>query len=292
MPESQLQLTFQGLDADLSRLDIYDTSISNYGLARTLQIIGHYYVTGDIISHAPKSKLDLWVVPPEPGSFRQKVIAGAVVGIISAPFSEFAGRIIDRWLPSPNDPQQQQIIELLKEQNELIREQRGLPRASPTSTEQTSRNEIDQYLSNHDDHLQILRSITSTSFKNIFRPIGRSAQNVVLTEGPEQRPIGLVDPQLLAQIESDRLDEDTATLTGVVNSFSRSSKTGVMFSEEIGRGFRFQYEHPERLPREDLFSWSQYSGQKIRVTGRFVRFFDEKIKKLLIYHVERDRDVI
>lgn len=290
MPESQLQLTFQGLDADLARLDLYDFSISNYGLARTLQIIGHYYVTGDIIAHAPKSKLDLWVIAPEPGSFKQTIIAGAIAGIIAAPFNEFAGRIIDRWLPAQVDPQQQQIIDLLTQQNEILREQRGLPKNVPTPKEQTDREEINSYLSNHDDHVQILRSITSSSFKSIFRPIGRCANLVAITEGPENRPIGIVDPYLLAQIESDRLDPETVTMTGVVNSFSRSSKTGVMFSEEIGRGFRFQYEHPERLPREDLFSWNEYTGRQIRVTGRFVRFFDEKIKKLLIYYVERDVD--
>lgn len=291
MPESRFQLRFQGLDADAARLDLYDTSISNYGLARTLQIVGHYYITGDIIAHAPKSKLDLWIVAAEAGSFKQTVIAGAVAGIIAAPFGDFAGRIIDKWLPPPIDPQLQQIVELLKDQNELLRKAQGLPANTSTPEEQTDKHIIDSFLENHDDELQVLRSITSSSFKNIFRPIGRSAYSVGITQGPTERPIGVVDPELLSRIQSDYPDPEVMTLSGVVNSFSRSSKTGVLFSEEIGRGFRFQYEHPERLEREDLFSWSQYSGKKIRVTGRFIKFFDGKIKKLLIYHVERDDEV-
>jgi hypothetical protein len=36
-------------------------------------------------------------------------------------------------------------------------------------------------------------------------------------------------------------------------------------------------------PREDDFSWSQFSGKPIRLSGRFIRFFDG----FLVYHVER-----
>jgi hypothetical protein len=52
-------------------------------------------------------------------------------------------------------------------------------------------------------------------------------------------------------------------------------------------GFRIEYVHKARLPTEDDFSWSQFRQKPIRMTGRFVRFFDGKIKKFLVSHVER-----
>ena len=60
-----------------------------------------------------------------------------------------------------------------------------------------------------------------------------------------------------------------------------------MFSKEMGRGFRFQYMGAEKLPKEDDFSWSQFKQEEIHVEGQFTRFFDGKIKNLLVYHVSQ-----
>ncbi len=110
----------------------------------------------------------------------------------------------------------------------------------------------------------------------------------VSQQGSRPEPSTIVNKTKLARIESDEIDNEYIYLIGTVNGFSRSSKTGTMFSEYIGRGFRFEYNTDIKLPREDHFSWSQYTGQPIRVMGRFVRFFDGTIKKFSVSTVDRE----
>ena len=86
---------------------------------------------------------------------------------------------------------------------------------------------------------------------------------------------------------TDYPDPDEQTVVGIVNSFSRSSKTGIAFSNELGRGFRFQYVGETQLKRRDIFSWSQYYGRKISMDGRFVRFFDKTIKRFDVFSAEK-----
>jgi hypothetical protein len=88
-------------------------------------------------------------------------------------------------------------------------------------------------------------------------------------------------------IEADEVDANDKIFMAVVNSFSRGSKTGIVFSRDFERCFRIEYVAKGRLPREDDFSWSQYSGRPLKLYGRFVRFFDGNIKKFLVFTVER-----
>jgi len=80
-------------------------------------------------------------------------------------------------------------------------------------------------------------------------------------------------------METDFPDAKEQTVVGVVNSFSRSSKTGIVFSKQIGRGFRFEYAGATELKRRDIFSWSQDTGREIAMRGNFVRFFDKTIRR-------------
>lgn len=284
-----ITLIYDGRDADQHRLNLYDASTSYYGLARTLAIIGHFYITGDIIAQAPRSALELYLVPPEEGSFKQTVLATAAATIIAMPFTVFATRVMDNWIPQSN-PQMEQMLELMREQNELLRAQQGLPRNQPTKKEAAEEAELKHCLKKYEKELQAIRSITSNSFKSIFRPVGRSADRLGIVGGQPQAPKAAVDLEILAKIEADEVDDKSVIFMAVVNSFSRSSKTGIVFSRDYDMGFRIEYEHKGRLPREDDFSWSQFTGEPLRLHGRFVRFFDGTIKKFLVFTVERVTD--
>jgi hypothetical protein len=96
-----MSLVYYGRDADQNRLDLYDASNSYYGFARTLALVGHYYVTQEFITKAPHSVIRLYVVPPEEGLFKQTVITAVAAGVIAAPFSVFAQRLIESCDPHP-----------------------------------------------------------------------------------------------------------------------------------------------------------------------------------------------
>lgn len=289
MPRANaITVIYFGGDAEQHRLDLYDASASYYGLARTLAILGHYYVKGDVIAHAPKSAMPLFITPPEEGSFKQMILAAAVGGIVSAPFTIFAERVINSWLPEPQ-PELQKIVALLKEQNELLRRQEHKT-AVPNAAEEKQLKEIEQCIASKQEDLQTIRSITTKSFRDIYRPVGRSVDSVGLVAGGGRAPAKVVDVEALALIEADAVDEKDKIFMGVVNSFSRGSKTGILFSKDFERGFRFEYQVKGKLPRGDDFSWSQLYGKPLRFYGRFVRFFDGNIKKFLVFRVEQVKD--
>lgn len=275
-----VSLRFEGLDADDGRLDLYDASISNYGLARTIDILGHYYQTGRIIAHAPRSEVRVYIYAPGEGSFLQSVGAAVLATVMAVPFNIFIQRVIEDWVPSP-DPQMQQVIDLLREQNRILRTERGLP--VDFTPEAARANEVmSGVLENRNDELQVLRSITANSFKDIFRPIGRSADYVSITTGNSREPITAIDSRAVLLIESERRDPELRRLIGVVNSFSRSSKAGIIFPKELGRGVPFVEMNEGRLPPQDNYSWSQYTRKSIELTGQYVYWFDGRIKKFLV----------
>jgi hypothetical protein len=280
---SDFSLVYQGLVADRRMLDLYDASRSYYGFARVIAILGHYYSTGEIVSQAPKADIELYLGLPAEGSFKQTVYAAVAGAIIATPFTTFVDHTLRSWLPA-SDKEMQRVINLLEEQNKLLRTRAGaeLKKAPEEPTE--------SHIRDHKTKMDVIRSITSNSFREIFRPVGRSANTVEILAGPDEKPIGIVDEETLRLIESDVPDENESSVEGTVNSFSRSSLTGIIFSSALGRGFRFEYVSETRLPRGDIFSWSQYSGRPIRTRGRFIKFFDGTIKKFEIYAAERVED--
>jgi hypothetical protein len=275
-----VSLRFEELDADDGKLDLYDASISNYGLARTIAIVGHYYQTGKIIAHAPRSEVRVYIYAPENGSFILSIGAAVLATVITVPFTIYIQRLIKDWVPSP-DPQMQQMIELLGEQNRILREEGGLP---PDSTPEETRSNavMPELLDRKNGEMQVLMSITVNSFKDIFRLIGRSANHVSITAGPAREPITSIDPRAVRMIESERRDPELRRLIGVVNSFSRSSKAGIIFSKELGRGIPFVEISEGRLRPQDDYSWSQYTREPIELAGDFVYWFDGRIKQFLV----------
>ena len=289
-----ISLLYYGGDADENRLNFYDASASYEGASRTFAIIGHYYIRQKIIVKSPHSAMPLFIVPPEEGSLKQNIIAGVVGGLIvmgvNVPFTTLTTRLIDSWIPPPTDPDMSQVIQLLEEQNNLLRRQMGMPKER-TDEDVIQQEAADKFLKENEKDLQIVRSVVSQSFKKIFRPISTgSAKQIGLVGGGGDAPSRAVDRDVLNRIEADDIDDDEVIVMGVVNSFSRSSKKGIVYSRDYMSGFRVEYTFKGRLPREDDFSWSQYSGKPIRMYGRFVRFFDGKIKKMLVNSVERVTD--
>ena len=284
MPET-ISLVFDGLDAETGKIDLYDLSLSQYGLARVVAILGHYYQTGRIVSQAPRSDVRVYAYPPEDGSFKQTVAAGVIATVLGVPFSVFLTRVINDWVPNP-DPQMQQVIDLLKEQNQMLRRQQGLP-PMETPQERQDNEQMNTILKEREEELLVLRSITANSFKDVFRPIGRSAQFLSIAAGDTKAPVTAINPAAVALIESERKDPEVVRVIGVVNSFSRSSKTGYIFSQKLGRGIHITDVRDGALPPRDDYSWSQFSRNPLEMTGSYVYWFDGRIKRLLVDKIQR-----
>ncbi|HZH25745.1 MAG TPA: hypothetical protein VEY95_01055 [Azospirillaceae bacterium] len=283
--DERITLIFDGRMASYGRLDLYDASTSMLGAARLFSILGHYYQTGKIISQAPRSVAKVYIEPPEDGSFRQGVIIGVLGTVIGSPFPIFLERILDTWLPKPND-EMQQVISLLREQNDLLKLQNKILDRNG-SIEDAHRRDVDKYIEDHATEIHVLRSIVSKSTRDLFRPVGRSSEYLAITRGDQMYPISALDIDGVRKMESSVQDSDVSTVVGVVNAFSRSSKSGALFSRELGRGMLFSYDHKGQLPDGDDFSWSQYTRRPLELKGKYERFFDGSVKRFWIHQTNR-----
>lgn len=283
-------IQYSGGVSDQALVDVYDYSKAIYGFARTAAILSEYYSTSKIISRAPSASVDFYVEAAEEGSFKQAIAAGAFAGIISAPFAPFFTRVLDSWLPTPDPVAERQLAEQIKT-NELL--EKLLTEEQPATVRQTAEEtEIDSLLKEKEPEFNVLRSILSGSFADVFRPIERGGSRYARifgeSDGAPKPPSKLITPITVRLIESERVDEEIRTINARVTGFTRGSKTGYCSSEKLGHGFRFEYKGEEdNLPARDIFSWSQYEQKEIIMEGQFVYYFDGKIKKFIVYFAQQ-----
>ncbi len=284
---TEIEVAYFGGMARQNRLDIYDYSRSISGVARLAAILAEFYVSGRVISQAPSSSVDFYISAAEQGSFKQ-TLAGAIIGgICVSSFDVVFSRILNRWLPEP-DANAELIIAEQKKQTEIL--EKVLAQLSVDVVNGQSDDVVvaDKFLEEKEKELSVLRSITANSFKDVFRPVGRSCEYSTVRAGSGRPPSKFVSPRTAAIIESDRHDNRVRTINARVTGFTRGSKKGLCFSEALGHGFRFEYKGVEgKLPDRDIFSWSQFEQEEIVMEGSFVYFFDGGIKKFLVYFASK-----
>jgi hypothetical protein len=286
-----LRLEFYGGMATRHELDLYDAGRSIEGLGRTVSILAHYLQTGKVISQAPASKAYVSLRPPQSGSFVIEVLVGVTSATLAVPITLYITHVFNQWLPGGSAADKARIARL---QSEIaIQRERldGLERAidQRDRVDEVSQ-EVEQLKSfvkeNQKEH-DVIRSITSNSFLDIYRPIGRSATHAVAYGDRPGAYAGVVDEPTVALLDTEIADADITTVAATVDAFSRKSKRGTAFSAELGRGFRFHYGQMGKLGSQDDFSWSQYQQKPVLMTGRFHRFYDKSIKRLEVTAVQR-----
>lgn len=281
----KVDLHYDGKIAADGRLSLYDFAESLHGAARVYGILGHYCQTGTVIHKAPKSLATVEVVAAEVGSFRQQLLVGVVTSVMAVPVTVFTQRMMDQWFPAPN-AEMKEIAELLREQNQLLKKALG---TSPQQAEieVNEKKKADEFIREHAHECHVLRSILSNSIQGMFRPVGRSCEYLALTHGEDRAPVAVLDAEAVRRLESSKIDEEDSVVVGVVNGFSRSSKSGLLFAPELGRGMLFQVDHKGALPPGDDYSWSQYSRGLLELRGRYIRFFDGSVKRFLVFECRR-----
>ena len=286
-----IRLEFYGGISTEHELDLYDAGRSIEGLGRTLRILGHFYENGKILSQAPYSSAIINLRPPRAGSVIIEVAISVASSIITAPIVLYMNEVMTKWLPGGSEADKSRIRNLegqLAIQSERID---GLEAAVAQRdridevAEQVA--EVRQFIANNLKEHDVMRSIASNSFSDIYRPVGRSADFALLYGDSPGAYTGVADVETVAQLESEVADPDITVVAATVDAFARKSKRGTAFSKQLGRGFRFHYGQMGKLGEQDDFSWSQYEQQPLLMTGRFYRFFDGSIKRLEVTAVER-----
>jgi hypothetical protein len=276
----QFSLRFDGGLASDGQLDFYDAASSQEGFARLLAVTGHFAATGRVIHKAPYSEADVRIEAPRRGSFLISVAVVVGTAVISGGVGAVVAHLLNRSLPR-HDPQMQAVHKEMKEANRLKRIELGLePRGWAQIVEE------ERLLADRDEEIQTLRGILAVSMAKTFRPLGRSADTCAIGVGRAADPIRVMDAQMAARIIADEVDKEFVATTGVVNNFSQSQQTGFLWDDLLGRRIPFECDG-EKLPAGNDFSWSLFEQKPVAVRGRYVRWVDGSVKKILIRSSER-----
>ena len=212
-------------------------------------------------------------------------------GAVSAPIVLYLNQVFGQWLPGGRAADQSRMQRL---QSELAIQGERL-NALEKALEQRNRideiagqlQEVKEFIAANKTEHDVIRSITSNSFADIYRPIGRSADYALIYGDKPGAYAGVVDKPTVDLLETETPAPDITRVVATVDAFARKSKRGTAFSKQLGRGFRFHYGQMGKLGEQDDFSWSQYQQKPLLMTGRFFYFFDGSIKRLEVLAVER-----
>lgn len=286
-----IRLEFYGGIARDHELDLYDAGRSIEGLGRTLAILAHYYQNEKVLSQAPYSSAIVRLRTPRAGSVIIEVSVAVSAAVISAPIVLYLNYVMNQWLPGGRAADQARIKKL---EHQLALQSERLDGLAAAIQQRDAMDkvaeqiiEIKQFIAANQNSHDVMRSITSNSFSDIYRPVGRSADFAVLYGDAPGAYTGVADRIAVSQLESEVADPDVTVVVATVDAFARSSKRGTAFSKHLGRGFRFHYGQMGKLGEQDDFSWSQYEQKPLLMTGRFYRFFDGNIKRLEVLSVSR-----
>jgi uncharacterized coiled-coil protein SlyX len=251
----------------------------------------HYYQTGKIISQAPSSRASVNLRPPQAGSFIIEVVVGATGAILAAPVILYLNQVFSQWLPGGSEADKARVkgleSQLAVQSERLDGLQRALEHRQKLDELTAEVREVRNFIAENQIEHDVLRSITSTSFNDIYRPIGRLADYALIYGNLPGAYTGVADQETVNQLETEIRDDHISEVFATVDAFARRSKRGTAFSKALGRGFRFHYGQMGKLGEEDDFSWSQFRQRPVRMTGRFYYFFDGSIKRLEVTAVER-----
>jgi hypothetical protein len=291
MNSGTIRLEFYGGTARGHQIDLYDAGRSIEGLGRTLAILAHYYENQKVLSQAPYSSAIVNLRAPRAGSVVIEVVVAVAGSVISAPIVLYLNHVMGQWLPGGSAADKSRIKNLqaqLEIQGERLDGlQRAIDQRDRTDELADQVREVQQFITRNQNEHDVMRSIASNSFSDIYRPVGRSADFAVVYGDAPGAYTGVADPAAVAQLQSEVPDPKLSVVAATVDAFARKSKRGTAFSKQLGRGFRFHYGQMGKLGEQDDFSWSQYEQQPLLMTGRFYRFFDGSIKRLEVVAVER-----
>jgi len=220
-------LQYDGALADEHIIDFYDASRALVGFQRTLALVTHLVVNGEVITQAPALKgAQIVTLPPEEGSWENAaMIAGALFTIGSvgkdSPVGQVVTSIYDYVLYETmgfhvdyDKTLQQQHAEYLREHNI------NQPKLN-SLIEKVEPSIVDM-------HRPIVASKSATKAR-IFK--GKNADNQL---GPE---MGILTADYLAaEVKSEKADG----FVGVVSSYNINTFKGRLFVFEEGRPIAFE----------------------------------------------------
>jgi len=236
----EVTLRYEGRLADEHTLDFYDAARALVGFQRSLALVTHLVVNGEIITQAPALKgAKIFTSAPDEGSWKVKAtIAGAIFTAGSVGKDSPVGQVVT----SLYDYVLYSSMGFHVDYNKTLQQQYAEHLAAKAITEAKVKSLIEK---------------SETSIADMHRPIvaSRSAMvGNVFGKSHERSPDQPIGPDMNA-ITYDHLMEnifsdDEETLTGKVSSYNLNTYKGRMFVVEEGRTVPFELVDTGKTPEQ------------------------------------------
>jgi len=235
---TEIELCYTGGLADRHALDFYDASRALAGFQRSLALVTHLVVNGEIITQAPSLRnAQIIIEAPEEGSWRTRalIVFGAAWAALSAGADSPAGQVITSiydYILNETMGFHVDYDKTLQQQYREHLQQKGITR----------------------EKLDSLMEKTESSISEMHRPIRASetakyARVIERRGGRSPRELGPIMSYITADyIATTVRSEDSERLTGVVSSYNINTFKGRLFSYEHNRPIAFELMEQARRP--------------------------------------------
>jgi len=226
LTEYRFKFIYSGGDAENNRLDLYDGAVSLQGIARSLAITTHAFISGEVRTHGESAPgASFFLNPPRRGSFileatvwiTETVAAGLFYDFVSYTFKEAVG------LENGADDQRRSLRE----------------RIEPTIVE--------------------LSEVLENPLSSVHRPIQQNTDMTLMVARPRGQELVTFDAEtgkaLLPTVE-----QLSDPVVGNVTRYNTISRWGRFFDRSEGRVISFFLEARVTEHERSLITWSLHEA--------------------------------
>lgn len=259
MKTIKIKLSYQGGDADLHRLDMYDASLSLHGFARAVAITTHALLNdGDVKRKGNRANgAKIYVSPPQKGSYEQiltlvienKEAIG--VSVVSAAFWDILKWTWSKTLDLTHEPE--------------------------TTTVKKLAEKVEPFIGD-------IEEVLESALEEAHRPIKNCPDMFISVSRPKVGEVVRMNSETLKSV-SIRTDDTLITgIIGNVTKYNILSGIGRFYDDAQARTVSFKLPESASAHARSMITWAQdeNNGGKIELHARKVVSAKGTLKRYLV----------
>ncbi|EKO3395749.1 hypothetical protein KW453_20110 [Vibrio fluvialis] len=249
MKQIQIKLSYQGGDADLHRLDMYDASVSLHGFARAIAITTHALLNdGDVKRRGNRATgAKIFVSPPQKGSYEQilTLVVENPIGasVVAAAFWDMLKWTWSKTLDQVYEPQ------------------------TPTVKKLGER--VEPFISD-------IEEVLESALEEAHRPIKNNPQITISVDRPRVGPMISMNAETLKSVSIRTDDQLFVGIDGNVTKYNILSGIGRFYEDKAGHTVSFKLPEKATEVMRKRVTWSMHHAQSGEGEGK-IEFHARKV---------------
>lgn len=269
MKQIQIKLSYQGGDADLHRLDMYDASVSLHGFARAIAITTHALLNdGDVKRRGNRATgAKIFVSPPQKGSYEQ-VLTLVVENPIASSVVAAAFWDILKWTWS-------KTLDLVYEPE--------------TPTVKRLEERVEPFISD-------IEEVLESALEEAHRPIKNNPDITITVARPRVGSVIKMNAETLKSVSIRTENQIVTGIVGNVTKYNILSGIGRFYEDKKGHTVSFKLPDKATEQMRKRVTWSMHYAQggdgegKIELHARRVVSAKGTLKRYLVEKVLRKQN--